>query len=226
MSQIQAALQRVNQEIGRAIVEAGRATSDVELIAVSKSHPPSAVQEAIDAGHLLFGESRIQEAKAKIPALSARARWHFIGHLQKNKIRQALPLFDLFHGIDSLELARDMNRVAKELGLFPRILLEVNVATEPTKFGFAPDDVRRDLVEILKLDRIQVDGLMTIAPVADKPDASLRFFSMLHDLRDELQAAAGVPLKHLSMGMSQDYPGAIKAGATLVRVGTAIFGER
>ncbi len=226
MSEILPGLASVKENIEQAARRARREPGEIELVAVSKTHPPEAVREAMDAGQLVFGESRVQEARLKIPMLPDRARWHFIGHLQRNKLRQALPLFDLFHGVDSLQLAREMDRIARELALYPRILLEVNLAGESTKFGFTPEAVRRDLTDILTLERVQVEGLMTLPPVAEAPEASRPFFAALWELRDELQAAVGVPLKHLSMGMSQDYTVAVEEGATLVRVGTAIFGAR
>ena len=177
-------------------------------------------------GRLLFGESRVQEARAKIPLLPSRLRWHFIGHLQKNKIRHALPLFEMFHGVDSLALAQDMQRIADEDGMQPRVLLEVNVAGEASKHGFTPEAVRRDLEAVLSLGRLTVEGLMTIPPFAPEAEASRRYFVALRELRDQLEAEFGVRLPQLSMGMSGDYAVAIEEGATLVRVGTAIFGER
>jgi len=180
----------------------------------------------IEAGHLLFGESRVQEARAKIPLLPAKTRWHFIGHLQKNKIRQALPLFEMFHGIDTLQLARDMNRIAEECGARPGVLLEVNVAGEASKFGFTPVALRESLEELLGLNRLQIEGLMTIPPFSEEAEASRKYFAALRNLRDELQESFRVPLDQLSMGMSHDYTVAIEEGATIVRVGTAIFGER
>jgi hypothetical protein len=184
------------------------------------------VQTAVDAGQTLFGESRVQEARAKIPLLSSRLHWHFIGHLQKNKIRHALPLFELFHGIDSLGLAEEMQRIADEEGMRPRLLLEVNLAGEASKHGFAPDALRRDLEAILSLGRLTIEGLMTIPPLAPEAEMSRRYFVMLRELRNELEAELNVRLPQLSMGMSGDFPVAIEEGATLVRVGTAIFGAR
>lgn len=216
----------VRTAIAHAVDRSATSSKDVELIAVSKTHPPEDVQAAIDAGQTLFGESRVQEAKAKIPTLPQRIRWHFIGHLQKNKIRHALPLFELFHGIDSLELATDMDRIAEEVGAFPRVLLEVNVAGESTKFGFTPDRVREQMESLLGLRRLQIEGLMTIAPYADEAELSRPYFAALRELRDRLQTEFRVPLPHLSMGMSGDYEVAIEEGSTLVRVGTAIFGKR
>lgn len=213
--------------MAEAATRAGRAVEDIELVAVSKTHPPEAVLEAIDAGQMLFGESRVQEARAKIPLLPGRARWHFIGHLQRNKIRHALGLgFELLHGIDSLEIARDMNRIADEAGAFPKLLLEVNVAGESSKFGFAPAKLREQMEELLTLDRLQIEGLMTIAPLAPKAEDSRPHFAKLRELREAVQSEFRVPLPRLSMGMSADYTVAIEEGATLVRVGTAIFGKR
>ena len=219
-------LRSVRHVISEAAHRCGRDPGDVELVAVSKTHPPEAVHEAMDAGQLLFGESRVQEARAKIPLLPGRARWHFIGHLQKNKVRHALPLFELFHGIDSLELAGDVDRIAEEAGAFPLVLIEVNVAGEATKFGFTPDRLREQMEVLLGLGRLQIEGLMTIAPFAPEAEPSRRYFAALRELRDRLQAEFRVPLPRLSMGMSGDFEVAIEEGATLVRVGTAIFGKR
>src|SRR5438046_5905572 len=131
-------LERVRGQIKTAAAKAGRSTSDIELVAITKTHPAEKVREAVDAGHTLFGESRVQEARAKIPELPSNLRWHFVGHLQKNKVRHALPLFEMIHSVDSLALAEDVNRIAEEEGLHPRVLLEVNVAGEGSKFGFHP----------------------------------------------------------------------------------------
>src|ERR1700745_4285936 len=136
MSSIAENLERVREQIARARGKSGRPADDVELVAISKTHPVEKVRNAIEAGQILFGESRVQEARAKIPELPSNCRWHFIGHLQKNKIRHALPLFELFHGLDSLALAQEMNRIAAEEGGHPCVLLEVNVAEEGNKFGF------------------------------------------------------------------------------------------
>ncbi|MDQ3625137.1 MAG: YggS family pyridoxal phosphate-dependent enzyme [Verrucomicrobiota bacterium] len=219
-------LDHVRSTLTEAAARAGRVVADIEVVAVSKTHSPETVKEAIDAGQLLFGESRIQEARAKIPLLPARARWHFIGHLQRNKARHALPLFELLHGIDTLELARDLNRVAGEMGSFPKVLLEVNVAGESTKFGFPHGRLSAGMDELLALDRLQIEGLMTIAPFAPEPESSRKYFAALRNLRDRLQDEFRTPLPRLSMGMSSDYAVAVEEGATLVRIGTAIFGGR
>lgn len=220
-------LASIHADIAAAAARAGRDAGDVELIAVSKTQPPDAVLEALDAGQTLFGENRVQEAKAKIPLLPGRARWHLIGHLQKNKIRHALALnFELIHSVDSLELARDIQRIADEAGSSPRLLLEVNVAGESSKFGFPPERLRSQMEELLALDRLNIDGLMCIPPLAPKAEDSRKYFVALREARDRLQAEFRMSLPQLSMGMSGDFGVAVEEGATLVRVGTAIFGER
>ncbi len=226
MEEIAANLTRVEERIAEAAQKCGRSPDDIELVAVSKTHAAEKVQAAAEAGQMVFGESRVQEARAKIPLLPSRLRWHFIGHLQKNKIRHALPLFELFHGIDSLALAQDVQRIAEEDGMRPRILLEINLAGEASKHGFSPEALRRDLEATLSLGRLTIEGLMTIPPLAPEAEASRSYFVALRELRDQLEAEFNLRLPQLSMGMSSDYAIAIEEGATLVRVGTAIFGER
>ncbi len=223
---IAANLERVGAQISVALEKSGRVPGDVQLVAVSKKQDAEKVRAAFDAGQAIFGESRVQEARSKIPLLPSAVRWHFIGHLQKNKIRHALPLFELFHSIDSLDLARDMERIADEEGLRPRVLLEVNVAGEGSKIGFAPEKLREQMEELLRLVRLNVEGLMCIPPLAPEAEDSRRYFVMLRELRDELEKSFTVKLPHLSMGMTQDFTVAVEEGATMVRVGTAIFGER
>ena len=226
MTSIAENLERVREQIASAAQKSGRSLDDIKLVAVSKTHDASRVREAIQAGQQVFGESRVQEARVKIPELPSNLRWHFIGHLQKNKIRHALPLFELFHGIDSLDLARDMNRIADESGSRPVVLLEVNVAGEGSKFGFKPDQLQRDMESLMELPRLTIEGLMTIPPLAAEAEASRQFFVELRQLRDDLQQTFQLSLPQLSMGMTNDFGVAIEEGATLVRVGTAIFGER
>jgi len=226
MEQIVENLERVRSQIADAAKKSDRSLDDIELVAISKTHEAEKVHAALDAGQQLFGESRVQEARAKIPLLPSAARWHFVGRLQKNKIRHALPLFELFHSVDSIELAREMNRIAGEEGLHPRILLEVNVAGEGSKIGFAPDSLRSQLDELLQLPRLTIEGVMTIPPLAPEPEASREYFVALRTLRDELTTHFEVPLPQLSMGMTGDFMVAIEEGATLLRVGTAIFGKR
>jgi pyridoxal phosphate enzyme (YggS family) len=195
-------------------------------VAITKTHPAEKVREAVEAGHTVFGESRVQEARAKIPELPSNLRWHFVGHLQKNKIRHALPLFELFHGIDSLALAQEMDRIAAGEGEHPRVLLEVNTAGEGSKFGFNAETLRAEIGSLLALPRLSIEGLMCIPPLAEEAEASRKFFVQLRELRDSLEKEFDVNFPHLSMGMTQDFSIAVEEGATLVRVGTAIFGER
>jgi pyridoxal phosphate enzyme (YggS family) len=226
MKSIAENLERVRAQIAQAAEKSNRAVDEIELVAISKTHEAAKVREAIEAGQTLFGESRVQEARVKIPELPSNLRWHFVGHLQKNKIRHALPLFELIHSVDSLALAQDVNRVAEEEGLHPRILLEVNVAGEGSKFGFKPEQLRAEIESLLAFSRLSILGLMTIPPIAEEAEASRKYFIQLRELRDRLQIEFHVDLAQLSMGMTQDFAVAVEEGATLVRVGTAIFGER
>ncbi|MEP6604283.1 MAG: YggS family pyridoxal phosphate-dependent enzyme [Spartobacteria bacterium] len=219
-------LARVRARVADSARKSGRKMDDVDLIAISKTHDAARVREAIEAGQQIFGENKVQEARAKIPELPSTVRWHFVGHLQKNKIRHALPLFELFHGIDDVDLARDLDRIAGELGMHPRILLEVNVAGEGSKFGFKPDALRAQMESLLSLYRLSIEGLMTIPPLAEEAEASRKSFVDLRELRDALEKEFEMKLPHLSMGMTNDFEVAVEEGATLVRVGTAIFGAR
>ena len=226
MSSVAENLERVRERIAQAATKAGRAVDEIELVAITKTHDAERVREGIEAGQILFGESRVQEARVKIPELPSNLRWHFVGHLQKNKIRHALPLFELIHSVDSFSLAQEINRIAEEEGMHPRVLLEVNVAGEGSKFGFPPDKLRQDMEALLALPRLSIEGLMTIPPLAKEAGASREYFVDLRKLRDRLETEFQMKLPHLSMGMTNDFPVAVEEGATLVRVGTAIFGER
>src|SRR6266511_543056 len=219
-------LERVRSEIAHAARKSGRSADDIELVAITKTHPAERIREAVDAGQQLFGESRVQEARAKIPELPANLHWHFVGHLQRDKIRHALPLFEMLHSLDSLELAEDVNRIAEEEGFHPRVLFEVNVAGEGSKFGFAPGKLREQIEELLALPRLSIEGLMTIPPLAEEVEASRKHFADLRRLRDALEKEFDLKLPQLSMGMTNDFPVAVEECATLVRIGTAIFGER
>jgi len=226
MGDIGARLELVRARIATAAEKSQRRAEDIRLIAVSKKQDAEKVRAAWDAGQPVFGESRVQEARVKIPLLPSAVRWQFIGHLQKNKIRHALPLFELFHSVDSLALAQDMERIAEEEGVRPRVLLEVNVAGEGSKIGFAPEKLRAEMEALLRLGRLEIEGLMTIPPLAPEAEESRRYFVALRALRDELEREFALKLPQLSMGMSGDYEIAIEEGATFVRVGTAIFGGR
>src|SRR6266702_42924 len=205
MAKIQENLERVRERIAQAAAKAGRAVDDIELVAISKTHDAEKVRAAYEAGQTLFGESRVQEARVKIPELPSNLRWHFVGHLQKNKIRHALPLFELIHSVDSLALAQDMNRVAEEEGSHPRVLLEVNMAGEGSKFGFPPDKLRDEMESLLSLGRLSIEGLMALPPLAPEAEASRKFFVQLRERRDALEKEFDMKLPRLSMGMTNDF---------------------
>ena len=219
-------LGRIRQRMERAAERAGRTPADAGLVAVSKTFPAEAVAAAFDAGQLDFGESRQQEAVGKIAALPRELRWHFIGKLQRNKVRKILEHFRWIHSVDSLRLAESIERVAGEMGAKPEILLEVNLAGEASKGGLSPEEIRDVTKAVGTFSNISLRGLMAIPPAVDDPERSRPFFRQLRELRDRLQDDLGVALPQLSMGMSHDFEIAIEEGATMVRVGSAIFGER
>jgi len=219
-SDIRGNLERVHALIADACRRAGRPPADVLLVAVSKTVPADRVRQAIDAGVAALGENRVQEAKEKIETLGHPLPWHLIGHLQTNKARDAARLFDWIHSLDRLDLARELDRRARAAGRTLNVLIEVNLGDEPQKGGARPDDVKPLLDAVAKLDALSVRGLMAIPPAAADPEETRPYFRRLRELRD----AAG--LEHLSMGMSADFQVAIEEGATMVRVGTAIFGAR
>ncbi|MFD0892729.1 YggS family pyridoxal phosphate-dependent enzyme [Luteolibacter ambystomatis] len=223
MSEVAEHLAAVEARIAAACRRAGRERSSVALIAVSKTFPAESVADAAAAGQSLFGESRLQEAEPKIAASPSGLRWHFIGGVQRNKVRKILPLFEAIHAIDSLRLAAYTDQVAAELGLRPQVFLQVNAAGELSKGGFEPVVLEREMEALLALKHVEIRGLMTIPP----DDGNARpWFSALRVMRDRLAGSSGVVLPDLSMGMSGDYEEAIEEGATLVRVGSAIFGRR
>lgn len=219
-------LNSIQQRIAAACVRAGREVNSVTLLAVSKTHPPETVRAAVDAGQLLFGENKIQEAKAKIPLCPGRARWQFIGHLQSNKVRDAVQLFEMIQGVDSLAIAQEISKRAEQAAKTLPILLEVNVAGEGSKFGYAPEKLLAELNELNALPRIEVHGLMAIPPYSLVPEKARPYFQKLRELKLQCEQILGAPLPQLSMGMSGDFEVAIEEGATLVRVGTALLGER
>ena len=226
MAEIATNLAEVRQRVAAAAQRAGREPDEVELLVVSKTWPAGIVREVVEAGQCALGENKVQEAEGKVPLLPGHVRWHLIGPLQRNKVRKALPLFEVLHGITSLKLAEAVNRVAGELGMYPKIYLQVNVGEEEGKSGFTGEVIRAELGKILALERLDVLGLMAIPPAEEDPDNARQWFVQLRELRDDLVEREGVPLSGLSMGMSHDYEVAIEEGATVVRVGSAIFGAR
>jgi PLP dependent protein len=217
----------VQTRITQAAEAAGREPDEVTLIAVSKTMPPEAIRAAYDAGARHFGENRVQEAASKIPPLALPdAQWEMIGTLQRNKVRTALDLFTRIHSVESVELAREIDRIAGERGHVVSVLVQVNVGGEATKHGVAPTDALALAQAIAALPHLRGAGLMTVAPISADPDAVRPIFRQLRQLRDTLLAEVGPSWRELSMGMTDDFPVAIAEGATLVRVGRAIFGER
>ena len=219
-------LDAIQQRICAACARAGRDPASVTLLAVSKTHPPEIIRAAVEAGQLLFGENKIQEAKAKIPLCPGRARWHFIGHLQSNKVRDAVELFEMIQGVDSLAIAWEISKRAAQAARTMPILLEVNVAGEGSKFGYQPAQLLAELDELNALPRIEIHGLMAVPPYSPLPEQARPYFQKLRELNCQAGALLGAPLPQLSMGMSGDFEVAIEEGATLVRIGTALFGER
>jgi PLP dependent protein len=219
-------LTAIQQRITDACARVNRDPASVMLLAVSKGMPPEMVSEAVDAGQLYFGENKVQEAKAKIPQSPSRARWHMIGHLQSNKCRDAIQFFEMIQSVDSLALAEELNKWADKLGKTMPILLEANVAGEATKFGFKLEAVLEQLEAINALPKLELHGLMTIAPWTPEPEKVRPAFARLRNLKAECEQRLGAPLPQLSMGMSGDFEVAIEEGATIVRIGTALFGAR
>ena len=220
-------LVEVRERISRAIQKSGREPDSARLITVSKQISVDRIEEARAAGAVVFGENKIQEAIPKIEQMGAEGIfWHFIGHLQKNKIKFLDERFDLIHSVDSFELAEKIAKHYHSENRVQRILLQVNVSGEAAKFGMEPKELEKQMAEFFQLQGIKVEGLMTIPPFDSDPENSRRHFSRLRELREQYEKQNGLPLNELSMGMSNDFEVAVEEGATLVRVGTAIFGPR
>ncbi len=226
MSSITERVAEVQGRLSHAIEKAGRDPAEVALMAVSKNHGPDAVREAAAAGLTLFGENRVQEAAAKIPESPGHLRWHLIGHLQRNKAKFAVELFEAIHSVDTLKLAETIQRHCEEAGRRMQILLEVNVSGEAVKFGFKPDEVPEVLRRSAEWSRLEITGLMTMPPFTEDPEGARPHFRKLRELRDRWQDETGVPLPVLSMGMTHDMEVAVEEGSNVVRIGTAIFGAR
>ena len=222
----------VQARIAAAAARAGRDLSEITLVAVSKTHPPETIAEAYAAGLRHFGENRVQEGAQKVGALRARlpqARWHLIGHLQRNKARDAAEYFDVIHSLDSLRLAEALETRCAVAGKVLSVLVEVNIGGETGKSGYAADGSDawfQECERMRALPHLRLEGLMAMAPYAVDPEQARPCFARLRALRDALAARTGAALPHLSMGMSGDFEVAIEEGATVVRVGSAIFGPR
>jgi pyridoxal phosphate enzyme (YggS family) len=216
----------INRRLDAACARVGREPDTVQVMAVSKTRQPDEIRDVAALGIETFGENKVQEARAKIPLCSGRLHWHLIGHLQSNKAREAVQLFEMIHAVDSLRLLEILDRAAGEEGRQLSVCLEVNVSGERSKFGMAPEAVLETLRGAERLFKVKVVGLMTIPPVAEDPEEARPFFRALRELRDRMQDQTGSPLPELSMGMSQDFEVAVEEGATWIRVGTLLFGPR
>ena len=220
---------QIQKRIAAAAEKAGRSPDEIRLVAVSKTKPVDSIQKALDAGLSLFGENYIQESRDKVDALSdSGAQWHFIGHLQSNKAKYAVQLFDLIHSVDSFKLARELNKQAAKIDKVQPVLVQVNISAEATKSGTSSEE-SVDLVKAISdLPNLSLQGLMTMPPFFDDPERARPYFQELHKLRNYINSLSitGISMDELSMGMTGDFEAAIAEGATLVRIGTAIFGER
>jgi len=226
MTSIAHNLAAVKSRIAAAALRAGRDPETVQLVAVSKTVDLERIRQAVAAGQTLFGENYLQEAREKVAALGHEVGWHLVGHLQTNKARGGVELFDLIHAVDRLKLAQALHKAATAAGKVQDVLLQVNLAGEETKSGAAPGEVLALLKAMARLAHLRVLGLMTMPPFFADPEQVRPYFRALRELRDQAREMTGLPLPELSMGMSGDFEVAVEEGATLVRVGTAIFGSR
>ncbi len=230
LKQLRERFEDVRSRLDTAARKSGRTSADIALIAISKTHPAGTIRNAITLGIDCFGENRVQEAEEKITDVGrTAASWHLVGHLQSNKARRAVKLFDCIHSLDSAELAERLNEmcIAENRDVLP-VLIQIDLGGEKTKTGVDPRGLPEVLDSVAKCDRLRLDGLMTLPPFFENPDCARPYFKTLRELRDELQSKGsfGERKGELSMGMSHDFEIAIAEGATMVRVGTALFGER
>ncbi len=225
MSSVRENLLRVIERIEKAARKAGRDPREVKLVAVSKTVEVARIKEAIEAGATILGENYVQEAQKKIEEIGKLVSWHFIGHLQSNKVKYAVRLFDMIHSVDSIPLAEELNRRMEQTGQMMSVMIEVNLSKEATKFGTDEETLWNLARGIQDLKHLSLEGLMTMPPYFDSPEMSRPYYVGLRELKKKM-TKEGIPVKELSMGMSNDFEIAIEEGATFVRVGTAIFGPR
>jgi pyridoxal phosphate enzyme (YggS family) len=221
-------LARVKERMAEAAIRSGRTSGSVKLVGVTKTVDLDRIKEAVSAGLQILGENYVQEARDKIRELKDRVSWHFVGRLQTNKAKYAVKLFDMIQTVDTFRLAQELNRRAQPLGRTVPILIQVNLASEVSKGGVEPSECLSLIRQVSVLENLQIRGLMTMPPFFDQPERARPYFAQLREMSQEIAKAqvAGVEMNELSMGMSGDFEAAIKEGATLIRVGTAIFGER
>lgn len=230
MTSIAQNIQSIQARIALAAASCGRPPEDVALLVISKTFPRDRIAQAVAAGMRRFGENRVQEAETKIPFMDGtpRLEWHLVGHLQSNKARRAVELFDVIHSLDSIRLAARLSQASLEIGKITSVLLQVDLGGEATKFGAPPDEVRPIVEAVADFKGIRLDGLMTVPPFCEDPEDVRPYFRQLRQLEQALEAQHPGCLgqRHLSMGMSHDFEVAIQEGATIVRIGTSIFGTR
>ena len=228
MSTIADNLRRVEDRIAKVAARVGRSREEITLVAVSKTQPVAAIEEALGAGVAAFGENRVQEAEEKFGVLSATAAWHLVGHLQRNKVKKALEMFELIQSVDSLRLVQEIGKRAVAGGSCARVLVQVSTSGAESQFGLQPEEAFDLVAQASEVEGIRIEGLMTIGAFLPDPEAVRPCFVRLRKLRDRISEARipGVSMDTLSMGMTSDFEVAIEEGATLVRVGTAIFGSR
>jgi pyridoxal phosphate enzyme (YggS family) len=225
MSEVRENYLRVTERIEKAARRVGRDPREIKLVAVSKTVDAPRIKEAIESGVSILGENYVQEAQKKIEEIGRLVAWHFIGHLQSNKAKYAVRLFDMIHSLDSLPLAEELNRRAEQAGRAMKVMIEVNLSGEMTKFGAEEESVLNLAKRILDFNRLSLEGLMTMPPYFDLPEMSRPYYIGLREMKERM-VKEGIPMRELSMGMSNDFEIAIEEGATYIRVGTAIFGTR
>lgn len=219
-------LEQVQTVIADRCAKCGRSPDEVKILGVTKTFGPEVVREAWEAGITVCAENKVQEAAWKIPECPSQLSWHLIGHLQRNKVRAAVELFQMIHSVDSVRLLETIEACAEESGARPEILLEVNTSGESSKFGLKPEQVPEVIERAMECRNVTLSGFMTMAPFATEMESARPFFRRLRELRDEMESLYGIGLPELSMGMSGDYPVAVEEGATFLRLGTVLFGER
>jgi hypothetical protein len=219
-------LEIINEKIKKAALKVNRNPKGIKLVAVTKTATIEQIKEAISAGVEIIGENKIQEAKEKYQILTTDIEWHLVGHLQTNKVKYAIEIFDLIHSVDSIKLAKEIDRRSLQFGMITNVLVEVNVSGEETKYGIKPEEVKPFLKEISEFSRIKVRGLMTIAPITEVKEKVRPYFRKLSELSKEIKSKniKNVKMDYLSMGMSEDFEVAIEEGANIVRIGRGIFG--
>ena len=219
-------LEIINEKIKKAALKASRNPEEIKLVAVTKTATIEQIKEAISAGVEIIGENRVQEAKEKYQILTADIEWHLVGHLQTNKAKYAIEIFDLIHSVDGIKLAKEIDRRSLQFGMITNVLVEVNISGEETKYGIKPEEVEPFLKEISEFSRIRVKGLMTIAPIVEDKEEVRPYFRKLRELSKEIKKKniKNVRMDYLSMGMTEDFEVAVEEGANIVRIGRGIFG--